>query len=115
MSLSSSFNLLVLIFPPSFQNRPKSPILAPSFACVALGSLLNLSEPHILHLQNGMIFMKTGDNGYKCLAPSPTLSKCSLNGSRFIIAFATVKSLLIAGRDKDLSESYSLGDCQQCL
>lgn len=93
-------------FPPSFQNKPNAPILTVR---------LSLSEPHILHLQNGMIIMKTGDNGYKCLAQSLTLSRCSLNGSCFIIAFATIKSLLIAGRDKDLSECYCLGDCQQCL
>lgn len=47
--------------------------------------------------------MKTGDNGYnKYLAQNPTLNKCSLNGHCFIIVFAIIKSLLIAGRDKDL-------------
>lgn len=113
MSLSSSFNLFVLIFPlpskidlrlqfwlrrlPVWSRAGYLAFLSPTFFTYRMGGLSWRTE--IMNI---------------CLAPSPTLSQCSLNGSCFIIAFATVKSLL-SGRDKDLSECYSLGDCQQCL
>lgn len=86
--LSVSVLLLKLIgsdFSLPSPNRPYVHFLTPSFTCVTWGRLLlSFSEPHAPHLQNGikkkrlLIITKTGFNGHKRLAQSPTLSRDSL-------------------------------------